>query len=639
MNSKPSILYVDDEPSNLVSFKFQFQEYYNISTASSAEEGLAHLRENPAQVVLSDQRMPQVTGVEFFERVRKEFPNSLRMILTGYSNIDAVIEAINKGKIYYYLSKPWNENELRLIIDNALEVQRIQKEKLDLSSRYQAIVEDQTECIVRWQTSGLITFANASFIEEFCLKETPLESVSFPQTIAQTDASLWIAENSDTSKPRNSFNSENLVKTPEGKKMWHHWTHRPIYDQTGALHEFQSVGFEITQLKETELNLAKARKIAENANKAKDTFLAMMSHEMRTPLNPIMGFTSLMLSLEEDPEKREHLDVIMESSQRMLDLIDKILNYAQIENGKFSIQNEKFRLVGFLKSTLSMISTQSNGNQLTLECPSIDDSTMVDFDIGKLSQILINLLSNACKFTNDGHVQLSVIQENIEANRSKFTFSVEDNGIGIAEEKLDQIFKPFTQIEDSFSREYEGLGLGLAITQKLLDALQGSISVESEPNKGSTFTFHFEANVENTSQIKTKNLEVEIRSDAPEVLIVQDAFSEKPILKELLENLGGVVSTSETSENVLSRVKENAMKLIFIELNHPQKDQAHLLDDLKRSSPSTPVIAITAHAEKAFIQDLIDAGFNDCMVKPITLQSLSPLLKKWIPIENSCILE
>ena len=354
-------------------------------------------------------------------------------------------------------------------------------------ARYRAIVQDQTELIVRYQRDGTITFVNDALCRYFQLTPEAIVGTRFHPEVSEADRAR-IAD------LLHSLTIECPVKTidhpviVEGQVRWTQWINRWIGDDQGNFLEFQSVGRDISDRKQMEAELQNAREVADAANLAKSTFLANMSHELRTPLHAILGFTEL-LALEENLSEfqQDSLKIISNSGEHLLGLINDVLEVSKIEAGKASVSLSMVDLRSLFKNLEDMLQLRAMAKGLELVFYLADDLPhYVQTDEGKLRQILLNLLGNAIKFTPSGRVTLraevrAIAPCRIDSTRSdsapshQLLLEVEDTGLGVAPNELDALFEAFTQTETG-RKSRKGTGLGLFISRQLIRLLQGSIA-------------------------------------------------------------------------------------------------------------------------------------------------------------------
>jgi signal transduction histidine kinase len=293
------------------------------------------------------------------------------------------------------------------------------------------------------------------------------------------------------------YTFERELDFPDGRRRWLMWTQRPIKDDADNLLEFQAVGHDITLRKEAEAALLHAKEAAEAADRAKSEFLAIVSHEIRTPINGVIGFAQILADSPLSPEQREQVAIIKSSGQALEKLIADILDLSKIEAGKIEIESAPFGLHKSLEDVIAFFQPRARQASLTLTA-NIDPDVpaIVNSDEARLRQILTNLIGNAIKFTERGGVTVHVSCMRGEPVSTRDTrralrlfFSVADTGIGIPADKIQKLFKPFSQVDSSSERRRSGTGLGLIISKRLCELIGGSISVDSKPGEGTTFRF------------------------------------------------------------------------------------------------------------------------------------------------------
>jgi PAS domain S-box-containing protein len=369
------------------------------------------------------------------------------------------------------------------IIGLARNIERMAKSLQKVEASYRGIVEDQVDLICRYRTDGRLTFVNGSYARAFGRKRNELVGESIPFLDAGRISSREIQSH------------EHLLRMADGREACINWTQRPIYDDRGDVLEYQAVGHDITDRKSAEAALLQAKEAAESADQAKGQFLAVVSHEIRTPINGIMGFADMLAGTDLTEDQHEQVRMIRSSGLALSKLINDILDLSKIEAGKIDIEQTPFGLHKCLNEVCAFFTQEARNAGLNLECTIAEGvPVIVTGDETRLRQILTNLLANALKFTERGGVSVSLScskkpRDPAEMQGLRLFFAITDTGIGIDEDKLGQLFQPFSQVDSSLQRRRNGTGLGLTISKRLCELMGGSISVESRKGEGSTFRF------------------------------------------------------------------------------------------------------------------------------------------------------
>ena len=379
-----------------------------------------------------------------------------------------------------------------------------------------------------------------------------------------------------------------------------------------------------------EKSLKKATSEAQVASEAKSQFLANMSHEIRTPLNGIMGFSEMLSSQESDIKKRRMLEMIEESGNQLLQIINDIFDYSKIEAGKLTIQNDYFKFDKLLEETVSYFDkiARSKNLQFVLDIDGIAENSLFG-DLYKLKQILFNVISNAIKFTDEGSILVIAGSEKIN-NFARVKVIVEDTGIGILKNQLDKIFDEFNQLDYYLTKKIKGTGLGLTITKKLLDILQGNIKVESEPGRGSRFIITIPFQIKTNNELKAKK----VMSDTEEknksgskmvkILLAEDNEANQFLIKALTKIQDWNITVVDDGEKAVEQFKKDNYDLILMDVQMPVMngyEATKLIREMENEKGNrTPIIALTAFAMKSDKDLCIEAGMDDYIAKPFKRQ-------------------
>ena len=385
-------------------------------------------------------------------------------------------------------------------------------------------------------------------------------------------------------------------------------------------------------------NLVNQEQAAEAAVRSKRDFLANVSHEMRTPLNGVIGITELLLETEIDSEQRNYLNIVKSSGESLLSVINDILDFAKVEAGKVRVDATAFSLRQLLEETLRTLSfaARKKGLQLKQE---IDPGVPNDLigDAGKLQQVLINLAGNAIKFTELGNVTIRVEQAN-QMEKIFLHFTVTDNGIGIPPEKQSAIFEAFTQADQSTSRLYGGTGLGLAICSRLVGLMGGRIWVESEVGAGSRFYFTaqfelgekpVESRIADVSAVRPATMAGGERAGL-RILLAEDNEVNRVLAVKMLENRGHRVVTASTGKQAIKIVEGGEIDVVFMDIQMPEMDGLQATAEIRKreagSGMRVPIVAMTAHAMETQRKECLEAGMDQILTKPILGWALDEIL-------------
>ncbi len=564
-------------------------------------------------IVISDYNLPQFTGFEAL-KIAIEYDNTLPFVIsTGSLTEELAADSIKLGAWDYVVKERLHrlpgafENALRIKKERVKSI-KVEKELEESQRLFQNLAQVSPVGIFRTKADGFITYVNPKWCE--------LSGISFSEALGFN----WItAVHPDDRKSISDWQylttAEFRFIRPEGDIIW------VIANTTPEIKEGHTIGYigtltDITERKNFEAQLIKARDKAEASDRLKTAFMNNISHEIRTPLNGILGFSSLLIESDlSENEKLQYSEYIDNSSKRLVQTITDYMDISLITSGSIEVNNKSFtplNLFNELHDKFKPLSDKHN-IPLVLELPQNIDTVLINADEELIFKVMSHLLDNAFKFTTQGNIILGA-----EKNDNSLKFFVKDTGIGINTDALDFIFDNFRQEDSSTSRGYEGSGLGLAIVKGFVKTLGSNIIVESVKGQGSVFCFSLPC-----SEVKSKNEPLKIQSDsvskksASVILIAEDDTFNYLYMETILKKSYDILH-AEDGQQVVEMCRNNPdVDIILMDIKMPKMNGLDATMEIRKFNKDIPIIAVTAHAQSGDYQKCLDAGCNEYIPKPL----------------------
>ena len=470
-----------------------------------------------------------------------------------------------------------------------------------------------------------IEYANAEFCRQLGYRRRELVGREWRELHNIEAQPELIAEIVTTVRAGQPWAGEWLMQRKDGSTFPARGRVTPVKDRASTVRAYVAVFDDVTQLRQTETVLREAKERAEAGDRAKGQFLATMSHEVRTPLNGIVGFASLLLDTELTPEQQEYVETIRTSSETLIQLTGDILDFARIESGRLKLELQPCDPRECVENALDLAASAAVQKNIEL-LHWIDDDVpaAIVADVNRLRQVVVNLVNNAVKFTTDGEVEVRVrtrplagsSAENDESPRCHLEFSVRDTGIGIAPEHHDKIFRPFSQVDESTTRRYGGTGLGLAICKNIVELMGGTVSFTSEPSRGSTFTFTIQVPLAAPAAPSPQPL----RGQRLAIATLSGALREE--LSRLGERFGATVVHREEA----ALAAANDWDLAIVDVTGPAAMDLALQHPPRPGLPPEKIVALVPIVLPGELRDTLRAHFRYVLNKPLHHDMLRSLL-------------
>lgn len=535
-----------------------------------------------------------------------------------------VIEKTNEGKPLRIIGTHTDITNQK----NAEEAVRRKEEK------YRNIIANINLGLLEVDNNEIIQYANQSFCLMSGYSEQELIGKKASTLLAREESIETIKERNELRKKGFSDAYEVSVSNKQGEHRWWLISGAPNYNDKGELIGSIGIHLDITEKKKLELEIIEAKNNAEASTRAKEIFLANMSHEIRTPMNAIIGMSNQLSKSTLTTDQQFYLQTIRKASENLLIIINDVLDLSKIEAGKLALENIGFEPSKIIEEIMQvmMYKAQEKGILLT---NSFFDARLYPVLIGdpyRITQVLINLVSNAIKFTEKGNVDIICEVVNDETNAQTIKTTVKDTGIGMEDSFVAQLFDKFSQESVSGSRKYGGTGLGMSISKDLIELMGGQIQVESKKGEGSTISFVLKLQKGQISDLLS-NEKIEITANflaGKKIIVADDNDHNRLVASIILQNYGAsIIEARDGSEAVSAKINNDA-DLILMDIQMPVMNGYEATRVLRQSEANLPIIALTANAIKGENEKCLAAGMNDYISKPFREEDFLRIIAKWL---------
>lgn len=499
--SQAKVLMVDDTPANIdVLHKVLAPEGYKLSFANSGKKALKIVSRALPDLILLDIMMPETDGLETCRRLKAdEATQDIPVIfITAKSDTDDLVEGFQAGAVDY-ITKPFRREEVCVRVRTHLESRMLMKQREQLINNLRA-TEERFRLLATWSPVGIFqtdsqgayTYTNQKWRQIFGLDSGNELGSAWLHVVHADDRDIVQQAWQDSVNARRSYHAAFRIRSANGHIHWVDIRTSVLLNDDGSAEGFVGSAEDVTDAKQKEERMLLAKEAAESEIRAKSEFLASMTHELRTPLNAIIGYSEMLADDMDDIDDGSELSKITSAGKYLLSLINDVLDLSKVDADKMQVYAQEFDVMPLIKDvgdTIQPLVAKNNNRLLIEESGEIRDAFS---DETKLRQILFNLLSNACKFTRDSNIVVSVKRYQKD-NADWLDFSVKDEGIGMTPEQIERLFQRYVQAEASTSHRYGGTGLGLVLSRQLAVILGGDIQAQSGMGEGSVFTLSIPA--------------------------------------------------------------------------------------------------------------------------------------------------
>ena len=648
------ILIIDDDKIDAISIVRSISRseiLAEIDSATSAKEGFEKLDSASYDLIFLDYMLPDSDGISILQKIRSLGIITPVIFITSQGDENIASRAILAGASDYMPKSLLTPDGISHSVRNALklfESQNLRKKTefaLKINSKRLSEAQKLAK-IGSWEinlSNDEVYFSDELYrIFELDEEATPSLGTLRSCITSSEDVLLFESKLEEVKNNDVEVSFSHRIMTKKGSiKHINEYIIR-IHDENDALFKILGTIQDITEQKKIEKELIKAKNIAENSVRIKERFLTNMSHEIRTPMNGILGFANILEDTQLDENQKQSIEAIKMAGKNLMVIINDILDLSKIEADKMTFEAIEFSLSKTVNSVIEILSPIANQKNVLLKSaidPAIND--LLIGDPTRLSQILINLVGNALKFTERGQVELVISQQQENDLVSLILFNVIDTGIGIPADKIDSIFESFNQASNETTRKFGGTGLGLTITRRLIELQGGSINVKSEISKGSEFSFMIQYK---TAGISATDLSIEATQKLDykflqnkNILLVEDNKINQLLTKKIFERWNKKIEIAENGLIALEKIMNADFDIILMDIQMPEMDGNEVTQkvrELPGKKSQVPIIALTAHATADEERRCINSGMNDYLSKPFDFNVLLKKMHKHLEMDK-----
>jgi PAS domain S-box-containing protein len=608
------------------------------------------IRDKDGKVVWMNEASERILGYSLNEMKGKAFGDLLLGEETDLTVHAAAVEKVKQKQPYEVELRIYRKDHTPIwaffanspLLNDLGEVDRQITVVVDVSARKRAeadlkmlslVASNTTSGVVINDSNGKVEWTNSAFEKITGYNTNDVKGMHLGDIMKGelTDVSI-IERSRELSRNKQSFEVDLLAYRKDGQPLWISVINSVILNSAGGVDKYIEVIIDITAKKKVELELISAKEKALQLNRAKDMFISVMSHEIRTPLNAVIGMANLLVEDSTNELQKENLNILKFSADNLMNLINDLLDFTKIETGNVVLEKASVDLRKVVSGVANSLQFRASEKKIYIK-QSIGTGVpqFIIGDSARLIQVLLNLVSNAVKFTHEGGVTIDVsVLEESEKN-VRIRFAVSDTGIGVAKDKLSTIFESFKQAEADTTRKYGGTGLGLAISKRLVELHDSRINVDSVLGQGSTFWFTITFNKANSNTISNSKMEMGLNLN---VLVVDDNQINRILVNKVLQRWGTKVDFAENGQQAVDKVENNKnYDVVLMDVHMPIMGGLEATEILRaKADPyfqQLPILALTASMLSSEVSEMNNAGMNDFILKPFEPKALYDKLSKY----------